>query len=573
MTIGAELIRLAGTVSLEGIRGYLSARDWTITAVEHGKLLRIEGPPAVEGGRVFAAVPVSRDSADFPVRVSELAQLVGAIENRPGEEVLRDMAATATSEAKPLAQDSPFHLRGYIGPQHAAAWAAMKWHNEIIESVIRDLDHSPPEYVLVRAPALSGKTTFAMQFMHRLAEVRPDTLTVYLPLGGANASHAKFLDAVRDGLASRVRAWLDASEVPHDEHHEMRKVVDSWAGLRADNLAELLRAMLWHVPEVFRGVVFVMDDCEWLPRGQRELVAEELRSIHAARRFGPLSRFSVVVLARSLLRYPIVVSPLANVVVEYRLNDFTLEETQQFLDGCGGILSGLRFDPGAVQYLHRKTGGQAIAIQRICATATRKKTGSAIVDTSDILDGICECFEAGGGFVDRVLDLDPLMPESRATLDRMLRENHVLPFDFDPAVGQLMDLGLAKIGDQKRCVCRSPLIRELLEFRYLTAPEHPGLTTSELRLLDLPQVLPLLCNDPLFDEICAAHPGNHVGFTSGEAEGGAKALIERRCPDIDMAGIEYCVRRYFGDLEPPPNREDVLRVIAKVYLHWCKQES
>jgi hypothetical protein len=575
MTVGSDLMRLAREVDLEAVKAYLSAHDWKIDPSPQGKLLRIEAPAAAGGEGVFAMVPSSRDLEDYPIRVSELALLMGTIENRPGEDVLRDMAASASSDALPATLESPFHLRGYIGPQHAAAWKAMKWHDDIIQGALRNFEHNPPEYVLVRAPALSGKTTFAMQFMVRLAQLRPDFLTVYLPLGGANASYSTFLQGVHDAVAGRLRQWLNSASLAPEEFDELRGALDSWADLHPDNLSDLLRALLWHVPENFRRVVLIIDDVERLPAGQRELVAEDLRSIHAARSFGPLSGFSVLVLARSLLRYPHVVSPLANVVVEYRLNDFSIEDAQAFLDRCGSILGGLRFDPDAVRYVYHKAGGQATAIQRICAVAARGGTYGGAVEMADILAGVCECFEQGGGFVERVLDLDELTVEAKTVLDQMLRENSVLPLTFDPAVGQLMDLGLAKAGGHNGCICRSPLMRELLVKRYFIPQAAPSLTPSEARLLALPQVLPLLCNDPLFDKLCALHPNDHaVGFrVSEETERKAMIDIEAACSEIDLQGIQYWTRRYYGDAEALPNREDVLRAVAKAYLHWCKQDK
>lgn len=563
MTIGPDLIRLAREVDLEALKAYLAAHEWKIDVSAQGKLLRMEAPAGVGGEGVFAMVPSSPDLEDYPIRVSELAMLVGSIENRPGEDVLREMAAL----------ESPFHLRGYIGPQHATAWNAMRWHEDIIQGVLRDFEHNPPEYVLVRAPALGGKTTFAMQFMARLAQVRPEFLTVYLPLGGANASYSSFLQGVRDALAGRLREWLDSVGMPPEELQELRSAIDSWAALRPDNLAELLHTVLWHVPENFQRVVLLIDDGERLPAGQRELVAEDLRSIHAARSFGPLSRFSVLVLARSLLRYPHVVSPLANVVVEYQLSDFTLEDAQAFLDRCGSMLGGLRFDPDAVRYAYHKAGGQAIAIQLVCAAAARRKTPGGTVEMADILKGICECFERGGGFVERVLDLRELSVEARTVLNQMLRENSVLPLTFDPAVAQLMDFGIAKVGGNHRCVCRSPLMRELLAKRYFIAQAIPSLTPSEALLLALPQVLPLLCNDPLLDTLGTMHL-HAVGFgAGGESECKAMTVIEAACSEIDLQGIQYWTRKYYGDVEALPSREDVLRAVTKAYLHWCKQDK
>jgi len=114
----------------------------------------------------------------------------------------------------------------------------MKRHDDIFASVVRDLDHDPPEYVLVWAPALGGKTTFAMQLVYGLAESRPDILMVYVPVVGANTSLAGFLDAVREGLKTRLTEWLNA------------------------NLSQLLNKVLFEVPDEFARIVFVADDSD-----------------------------------------------------------------------------------------------------------------------------------------------------------------------------------------------------------------------------------------------------------------------------------------------------------------------
>lgn len=481
------------------------------------------------------------------------------------------MSNARGSDSRPLGDDSPFHQRGYIGPQHRAAWAAMKWHSDTLRLVIRDLNQIPPEFVLIRAPAFGGKTTFAMQLMYKLEEENSGILAIYLPFGGANATHARFLEDVRDNLIARLTAWLESNEEDQLDSVQIRDAMNSWASLRASNLAELLRKLLWQIPEAFRRVVFVLDDCEVLASDQLNLIAEELRSIHATRRFGPLSRFSVVVLARSLLRYPTVISPLAGVVKEYRLEDFTFDDTQQFLSRCGDALEGSTFDPEAVRYLYQKTQGQSVAVQRICSSATKSTVRPSVVQLTDILQGICACFETGGGFVHSLLDIDTLPPDARFKLDRLLRGNDILPFDLDPAVEVLLNLGIATIKDGRHCACRSPLVRELLAYRYWIVQDLPRLSLNDCKLLELPQVIPLLCDDLLFDAMCTAPLPAQAGFNLEQAEVAVKALVEKRFPEIDLEGIRFSCGRYFVGT-PPPSRDEVLRIIAKVYLHWSKKD-
>lgn len=94
--------------------------------------------------------------------------------------------------------EPPFHLRGFIGPQNTGGWRAMKWHEDTLTAVFRDLDREPPEYILVRAPALGGKTTFAMQFMDRGAASRSDFFFAYLPLGSSARLPSAGAQFVRD---------------------------------------------------------------------------------------------------------------------------------------------------------------------------------------------------------------------------------------------------------------------------------------------------------------------------------------------------------------------------------------
>jgi hypothetical protein len=95
------------------------------------------------------------------------------------------------------------------------------------------------------------------------------------------------------------------------------------------------------------------------------------------------------------------------------------------------------------------------------------------------------------------------------------------------------------------------------------------MTASEKSLLALPQVVPLCYSDPLFAEICKIRLDDKTaGFRiSDKREREVLELIENVCPEIDLRGIQFCMRRYHGDLVPPRSREDVLQVVAKSYLH------
>jgi hypothetical protein len=221
----------------------------------------------------------------------------------------------------------------------------MKWHDDTLHAVFQDLDRDPPEYILVRAPALSGKTTFAMQFLHRAASERSDILAIYLPLGANTASLRDFLRQVRDSFLRRVGELLDgiASTRVSDRSLELSDLLRSLKKLKFGDLDELLRGLILRLPGSFRRVVLVLDDFERVTLALRVQTAEAFRTIYARRVTGPLRTFSVVILGRSLLCGPQAVSPLANLMRTYRLEDFSPPDTREFLDRCGQALGGVHF--------------------------------------------------------------------------------------------------------------------------------------------------------------------------------------------------------------------------------------
>jgi hypothetical protein len=485
---------------------------------------------------------------------------------------------TATQEITAV-EESPFHLRGYIGPQHPSAWKAMKWHDDTLRSVFQDLDRDPPEYILVRAPALSGKTTFAMQFLDRAASTRPDILAVYLPLGATTASQQDFLRQVRGSFVGRVRELLDeiASTRVSDGIQELSDLLTSFKELRFGDLEELLRGLLLRLPGSFQRVVLVLDDCDCVPLMARMQIAEALRTIHSGRSTGPLRKFTILLLARSLLSGPQAVSPLTNVVKGHYLADFTQDDLRAFLKRCEDII-GVGFKPDAVEYLYRKAGGHAVLLQRLLKAATRgrRPAAPAPIGLEDALRSVCECYEQGGGVVNRLLDVSRLTDEARSKLVAVLQERPVLAFEFEPAIAELVDLGMVKSGANNRCVCRSPLVRELLVSRHFRREELPILTPEEQLLIEVPSVFAMAASDRLFGQVSdRIRRTEKMGFASGEGpEKEAVAALRESGYPLDLEEIRYCHRRYYSDLAAKEiELDDVFELVAKLLLAWSGNDE
>jgi hypothetical protein len=476
-----------------------------------------------------------------------------------------------------MPEESPFHLRGYIGPQHTGAWRAMKWHEDTLRSVFRDLDRNPPEYIFVRAPALGGKTTFAMQFMDRVISAQRDIFVAYLPLGGDIVTQEDFLFQMRQSFVNGVDRLLDsmARTGIQDLILELSEALTEWNTLPCSDLDELLRGLMRKLPEHFRRVVLVLDDSDRPPEEARQQLGEAFRTIHANRPAGTLSRFSILLTARSLLRGPNAVSPLANVVKTYQLGDFTRDDLVEFL-GRSEAVAGARFDPETVDYLHMKTGGQAVMLQRVLRTAIQDRPEADLLGLPDVFGAVCRCYEDGGGLVDRLLDITYLTQEARLKLAEVLDELPVLAFESEPPVAELIDLGIVRHGPNRRLICRSPLIRELYLARFLPRRELPRLTPIDELLLNLPSVLAMVMSKPLLN--CVQERISKVermGYAAHDTpETVAVEALRTSGYPLDLREVEYCYQRYYGDLCPQQIAlDDVLRTVARVLVAWSDEHE
>jgi hypothetical protein len=472
------------------------------------------------------------------------------------------------------AVDIPFHLRGHISPQRPAAWKAMKWHDAVLNAVLDDLDRDPPEYILVRAPALSGKTTFAVQFRERVLARRPDIFTVYIPVGAMTISPEVFLYQLRQAFLDHVGELLDSMTV-QDLSMELSDALVAWGTLEFEDLHGLLRGLIRHLPSRYRRVVVVIDDCDRVPARVRMDLAEALRTIHADRATGPLRGFSILLLGRSLLRGPEAVSPLCNVVQTHRLRDFSPQDVAEFIQRCSNAAGGMRVSSDTVDYFYRKTRGHAVVLQRLLKTAAGRQDLTSI-DLVDAYRAVCDCYEQGGGIVDRLLDLSPLSDGALTYLDSIMRGAALPCLEFEPGIAELVDLGLVAPGPTGLCICRSPLVHELLVRRYFAEPALPDLTTAERYLVGVPPVLAMVASDTLFhrvkDRLRAAVS---TGFAQGVAPiNAAVGALKDSGHSIDLSEIQYYYDRFYGELSPLRlETGDVLRVVAKVHLAWSKEDD
>jgi hypothetical protein len=101
------------TIPLEAIparwfREYLIDHGWRQIPFKREGLLVFEGPMDDDGEPIVQVIPRSERSSDFGLRATQLVDALSIIEDRPAEEILRDIRARDPS----LEHESRLDLNG-----------------------------------------------------------------------------------------------------------------------------------------------------------------------------------------------------------------------------------------------------------------------------------------------------------------------------------------------------------------------------------------------------------------------------------------------------------------------------
>jgi len=90
-----------GGVTADNIQQYLTKNGWVLAPFKRPELLVFEGPMTDEGEPILQILPRSEKASDFDLRAQELISALGVIENRPGEDVLRDIKKARLPDEQP----------------------------------------------------------------------------------------------------------------------------------------------------------------------------------------------------------------------------------------------------------------------------------------------------------------------------------------------------------------------------------------------------------------------------------------------------------------------------------------
>jgi hypothetical protein len=464
----------------------------------------------------------------------------------------------------------------------------MKWHEDLLERMLRDLQLDPPEFISIVAPCQNGKTTLAKQLENRIDDRHPELLCIYIgmrslgPAPGDDVIARHIFAALLDGL----QYTLEAGRIDRSVRDVVKDLLDRDKPKNLEDLTDFLRELLPTLSS-HSAVVLLIDDIDALADDLQTYLLTYFRWIHGTRSSGPLHNLSIALLSSS----PLMIKSLGstspyNVAREYSVSDFDKNDLEEFLDTCATVQDGLQFTPDAIDYLYSQTEGQMILAQKICDQAVRADQEDAEVRVKNVIDGIRRCIESRDPFFHSMLTINEADQETIDTLLRLVHQEPILPWGCLDGVARLMEAGIVKKGPHQRCVFRSPLLHGL--FATKLAPMLPelrqlsGLNPAEDILIKLPQVLVLLLNRPLqtrVEDILAqegsgltAQPSTELWMRKANEETyqqDALEVLNKLDPPFDEYGAQVLAAYYFR--EHPRIKLDkttVFEFVAKVYAKW-----
>jgi hypothetical protein len=278
------------------------------------------------------------------------------------------------------------------------------------------------------------------------------------------------------------------------------------------------------------------------------------------------------------------ISPF-NVASEYELPDLTPAEVEEFIIRASKHLTARNFTDEAAHYLFSLTHGHMALTQEICIK-TLHSTEAETITRDDIAIGAITCFESNCKSVTHMLEVQSLPKQSHDALRKLASNQCLLPFRR-PGIAELVVRGLIRRSIvTNRHEFRSPLVRYLFLATHGEINHIPtDLTDTEQLLLGFPQLIALLLDEHLErDARFKITPFAHNRFERFRDDEPAEdrlpilfretiiecqRFLENRAPEIDNTLLRAFYLRYepLEDLAPP-NRDDIYRVIAKIYTTW-----
>ncbi len=106
-----------GGVTADNIKQYLTKNGWKLAPFKRPELLVFEGPMTDDGEPILQILPSSEQASDFALRAQELISALGVIEDRPGEDVLRDIKEVRLpDEQPPIVTPATSRLKSVVVP-------------------------------------------------------------------------------------------------------------------------------------------------------------------------------------------------------------------------------------------------------------------------------------------------------------------------------------------------------------------------------------------------------------------------------------------------------------------------
>lgn len=377
-------------------------------------------------------------------------------------------------------------LSGAISEKDTVPWKLMVWREAELSYISNRLSLSPPDYVSIVGPPLSGRSTLVNQLANRWSEPPIPLVFSRIRLPElSRSSTANCLRILSEAILVDVQENLPflhpeapSVEYPTVESHEPI-VFRDW-------LISLMDSMPQGI-----GLAIVLEDVN--PFAEIDnLILSEMQALYLRRRDSGLGLFTVITTSMWLLSvdHGNFVSPF-NDAQEVLLSGFSAEETVAFGERVAKAAN-RKWDRSALEYIHHTVGGHPGTLADLLCS--RGCAGMLNMETAR--KAMLPFLLGDSRFARLVLNRGGFSPEAIELIKKLISGKAPLAYHSLPEVAQLAASGV--ISDREDwCRFSSQLVTWLCAIKYGTRYELRAGSELEEIISQLPTTQMLLANSNL----------------------------------------------------------------------------
>jgi DNA polymerase III delta prime subunit len=456
----------------------------------------------------------------------------------------------------------------------------MVWREDLLRQLLLDIHNV--DYPLIYGPRQIGKTTLALQLIHKLEkEHHPEYLPVFLECGTLAGSSSRVLaHKLECALLAELRRYVARSnsvwDIPNDPEGDEGDFYRS---------ERIMQAIPHQLPKLKR-LVLVIDEIECLDLKPLYETLSNFRGLFNAYHPAKTSFACCVVITctRDLRRDLGFGGSPYNVAVPRYVPELTADEWRQKI--TAGCLTPVVSEE-ALNRLFHEVRGQPYLLQRVSKLAHDLAQSDGVEQVSErhVLNAIMTLFRMGDRLLGILGDAVDEMPERQDVVRQLLRGHKIPCKRILDSHNDLFELGL--LGhSQNRLVFRNRLYRRVVmsrQYRNMDAPtEGEYLEELDKFLSEISEVQFAVMNHDLREEVFVYVQDQDCGHEPHK--GGDLATIAKLCEtavnkttnpvtrnlDIEFlsAALEYTTGKVVGDSDQVKSMslQMIARLLAEAFI-------